>query len=407
MRTRSIVLSAVIAALSGCGGSGDQALRLPPGVWPDTLAVEHPVRLPASLPALRVPLGELNEQKPNAIALPSGETLLVDYAGSNDGTGYQENLYFYRSDDSGQTWGSRITGPMGREGYFSITQSGVLFLTAQVLAADYRNPYGYAYKVVYRSADGGNTWDSGTPVLHADVGGSYATLAGRNVLELRDGSLLWEVGSEYIGQRAWRSYDAGLTWAKSGVDQSDPVGFDRVPSYGNWSDEIVLANDGTDVIGFVRCFPDSLPPIPNDPLPGAYPLPAASGDGTVNDEENRMVIFRSHDAGATWELDKAPFPVKYGEMYPNLLQLDAQHELFTFTIRALQAQVGVRVALSTSDLTHDVVEIDSYANDGLEDPAGGGYGNTIRQSDGTMLTPYSYRDAAGYHVETVRWQLPL
>ena len=381
--------------------------------WPDTLTVRNPLRLPKTLKALRVPLGTPGEQKPNVILLPNGETLLVDYGGqqNSDGT-YQENLYLYRSSDYGQTWGARRTlSTPGREGYFTLLHSGVLLLTAQVISADHRNKEGYPYKVVYRSEDGGMTWDNGTPVLHADVGGFYATGAARNILELRDGSLLWEVGAYYAGQRAWRSYDGGLTWDKTGAPQADPPGFDGIYSDGEWPDDMVLDQepDG-DLLGFVRCFPGALPPIPDDPLPA---------DSATDDEDNRLVVFRSHDQGSTWTLDPAPFHVVYGEMYPSLLGLDSKTVVFTYTARALQPTVGVRAVTGTDvgslDFSHDVILIDSETNIaaeypalGIVDPAGGGYGNTIQEPDGALLTPDSHLDltTGKTMVEVVRWQLP-
>jgi hypothetical protein len=40
-------------------------------------------------------------------------------------------------------------------------------------------------------------------------------------------------------------------------------------------------------------------------------------------------------------------------------------------------------------------------------PKGGGFGNTVQLSDGTLVTPYSHRGADGNtHVEVVRWRLP-
>jgi len=412
----AIAMATAAAMLVGCQGDAQVTaaqMREAPDYWPDTLTVRNPSRLPKTLKALRVSLGTPGEQKPNVVLLPNGETLLVDYGGqeNSDGT-YQENLYLYRSSDYGQRWGSRQTLPTpGREGYFTLLRSGVLLLTAQVISADYRNKEGYAYDVVYRSEDGGMTWDKGTPVLHADVGGSYGTDAARNILELRDGSLLWEVGADYAGQRAWRSYDGGLTWDKTGAPQADPVGFNSIYSEGQWSDEMVLEQEADgDFLGFVRCFPAALPPIPNDPLPV---------DSATNDADNRLAVFRSHDEGSTWTLDRAPFHVVYGEMYPSLLRPDSKEVLFTYTVRALQSTVGVRAVIGANvgslDFSHDVILINSeiniaveYPAAGVVDPAGGGYGNTIQEPDGALLTPDSHLDltVGKTMVEVVRWQLP-
>jgi BNR repeat-like domain len=409
-------MAAATAMLVGCQGDPQVTalqVKAVPDYWPDTVTVRNPSRLPQTLKALRVRLGIPGELKPNVVLLPNGETLLVDYGGQQNADGtYQENLYLYRSSDYGRTWSARETLPTpGREGYFTLLHSGVLLLTAQIISADYRNKEGYPHDVVYRSEDGGVTWDKGTPVLHADVGGLYGTDAARNIFELRDGSLLWEVGADYAGQRAWRSYDGGLTWDKSGAPQADPVGFDSTYSQGQWSDEMVLEQKANgDLLGFVRCFPGALPPIPNDPLPA---------DSATNDADNRLVVFRSHDLGSTWTLYEAPFHFLYGEMYPSLLGLDSHLVLLTYTARALQPTVGVQAVIGTNvgslDFSHDVILISSEVNIAVEyptldviDPAGGGYGNTVQEPDGALLTPYSYLDLTigKTMVEVVRWQLP-
>lgn len=416
MKPAAIALAATAAILLGCQGDPQATapqVKAVTDYWPDTLTVSNPLRLPQTLKALRVPLGTTGELKPNVVLLPNGETLLVDYGGQqhSDGT-YQENLYLYRSSDYGRTWSARETlAAHGREGYFTLLHSGVLLLTAQVISADFRNKEGYAYDVVYRSADGGVTWDKGTPVLHADVGGLYSTDASRNIIELGDGSLLWEVGADYVGQRAWRSYDGGLTWDKSGPPQGDPAGFDSTYSLGQWADEMVLEQlPNGDLLGFVRCFPAALPLIPNDPLPA---------DSATKDEDNRLAVFRSRDGGSTWRLYEVPFHFIYGEMYPSVLNLDSNLVLLTYTARALQPTVGVRAIMGDRvgrlDFSHDVILISSernlnveYPGLGVDDPAGGGYGNTIREPDGSLLTPYSYLDLTigKTRVEVVRWQMP-
>ena len=71
--------------------------------------------------------------------------------------------------------------------------------------------------------------------------------------------------------------------------------------------------------------------------------------------------------------------------------------------------LGVRAILSnddgdTWDFRHDRMVI-SNENQGA---SGGGFGNTIQNPDGSLVSCYSYRGQDGKtHIEAVRWQLPL
>ena len=103
----------------------------------------------------------------------------------------------------------------------------------------------------------------------------------------------------------------------------------------------------------------------------------------------------------------------YGEMYPSLLHLSATNVLFTYTVRALQPQLGVQAVLGTATRTSyalnfksDILLLDEETP--ANQPSGGGFGNTVRAADGTLVTAYSYRGSdSNTHVQVVRWKLPL
>src|ERR1700734_3351194 len=139
-------------ALSGCQGLRSVGAAAAP-TWPDVIHVRNPVTLHAQIRAKRVPVGLTGDYKPDLVVLPSGEMLLVMFQPVTNPNGtYQENMIMYRSEDSGQTWGTRDTLPLlGREPYFTLLSDGTLFITALVTSADYRNTEGYDYSVVYRS----------------------------------------------------------------------------------------------------------------------------------------------------------------------------------------------------------------------------------------------------------------
>jgi hypothetical protein len=398
----------VATTLSGCNGLSSGGGANAPA-WPDVINVRDPVTLPAQIPAQRVPVGLTGDYKPDLVILASGEMLLVMYQSVTNPNGtFQEKMIMYRSEDGGQTWGTRDTLPLlGGEPYFTLLRDGTLFLTAGVSSADYRNTEGYTYAVVYRSEDGGNTWTS-MPILSEDVpslppGTRTITRTSRNLIELPGGTLLLGVGAGTNVDYLWRSQDEGLTWDKT-LQVQAPAGYNEAANGVPWLGEFwfTLAPNG-DLLGFQRGYAMALPPIPGT----QYPPNSASDDNT-----NRLSLFRSHDDGATWTLDR-PLGSTYGEMYPSLLHLSGANVLFTYTVRVLQPQLGVQAVLGTATSTSyalnfksDILLLDEETP--ANESSGGGFGNTVQTADGIFVTAYSYRGSDGNtHVQVVRWGLSL
>ena len=131
----------------------------------------------------------------------------------------------------------------------------------------------------------------------------------------------------------------------------------------------------------------------------------------VNDNVERMALFRSRDGGANWSLDPE-MGNYYGEHYQALLRLKDGRLLFTFTVRALRPPLGVHAVLGTVlpdgfkvNFDHDRVVIVQKTPVGK--PSGGGFGPTVQLDDGTLVTSYSFRGADNKtHLEVVRWKLP-
>ncbi|MGO9514264.1 MAG: sialidase family protein [Steroidobacteraceae bacterium] len=216
---RTVFLAIAITCYSGCGGSnGGGADNSVPPAWPDVVNVRNPVSLPAQVAAQRVPVGLTGDYKPDLVILSSGAMLLVMFQPVNNPNGtYQENMILYRSEDGGQTWGTRDTLPLlGREPYFTLLSDGTLFITASFISADYRNTAGYTYAIVYRSEDSGATWTS-MSILSGDVLNvppGTVTVTSRNLIQLADGTLLLGVGAGTNVDYLWRSQDEGVTWNK-------------------------------------------------------------------------------------------------------------------------------------------------------------------------------------------------
>jgi hypothetical protein len=405
---RAIFLAIAAAALSGCQGLSSAGATAAPA-WPDVINVRNPVTLPAQIHAKRVPVGLTGDYKPDLVVLQSGEMLLAMFQPVTNPNGtYQENMIMYRSEDGGQTWGTREALPLlGREPYFTLLTDGTLFITALVNSADYRNTEGYTHAIVYRSEDGGSTWTS-MPILTSDIpdlpaGTRTTTRSSRNLIELADGALLLGVGAGANIDYLWRSQDEGLTWDKT-LQVQPPAGYDEAANGIPWIGEFVfvLAPNG-DLLGFQRGYAPALPPLAGT----QYPPNSATDDSTTLDS-----LFRSHDGGATWTLDP-PLGTTYGEMYASLLHLSGARVLFTYTVRALQPQLGVQAVLGTATSTSyalnfksDVLLLDEETP--ANESSGGGFGNTVQTADGVLVTAYSYRGNDGdTHVQVVRWELPL
>ena len=166
----------------------------------------------------RIPLGTADDYKPCIAKLPGGELLLTAFhQHKRDGNKVMEQTLLFRSADGGRTW----TEPqpldlLGREPYLTVQKNGTVFITGHLLAQDVRNEWGYTTGFLHRSTDGGRTWKS-TRVESEQIKPKASNHTTRNVLEQADGSLL--LGVDYDGGGGpyfiWRSTDGGQTWDKS------------------------------------------------------------------------------------------------------------------------------------------------------------------------------------------------
>jgi hypothetical protein len=394
------LLSALAAlTLVGCERADDSAAAAP---WSDIINVRDAAVLPPQIHAQRIPVGLPNDRNPDLVLLPSGGLLLTMFQPVSNANGtYQENLILYRSKDGGESWGKREVLPLlGREPHFSVLHDGTLFLTTRLLSTDYRNKEGYDHACVYRSTDSGETW-SALPVFTQDVPGApprSQTRTSRNILELQDGSLIMGVSAGSSVDYLWRSFDEGQSWNRSLVSQVE--GYDVSTQGRPWYAEMILfqARNG-ELLGIARTPANAVAPFPDTEAPA------------VNDDTDRMVLFRSRDGGRLWTL-AADIGDYYGEMHPSLLRLSDGRMLFTFSARGARPPLGVQAVLGVErpsgfslNFATDRLILDETAAPG--EPRGAGFGNTVRLPGGQLLTAYSYQGASGAtRVEVVRWVLP-
>jgi len=185
----------------------------------DSIAVEARKSLTGdSLPCERIAIGEPDDYKPCIARLPDGELLLSCFhQHQREGNKVLEQTLLSRSKDGGRTW----TGPekldlLGREPYLTVLSDSTIFMTGHLLAADVRNKWGYTTGFLHRSTDRGRTWQT-VRVESEGIKPNASNHTTRNVLEMSDGTLL--IGADYDGGDGpffvWRSTNGGETWDKT------------------------------------------------------------------------------------------------------------------------------------------------------------------------------------------------
>jgi len=205
---------------------GAQAMSSDKGAK-DSIAVRSRKRLAlGSIPCERIAIGEPDDYKPCVARLPSGELLLTGFHQyPRAGNKVFEQMLLFRSSNGGRSWSKPEKLPLlGREPYLTVSKDGTIFITGHLLASDVRNRWGYTTGFLHRSTDGGRTWQS-QRIESEGIKPKASNHSSRNVLELSDGSLL--LGVDYDGGDGpyfvWRSRDGGLTWDKS--QPTHPQGF--------------------------------------------------------------------------------------------------------------------------------------------------------------------------------------
>jgi len=376
----------------------------------DLIEVRSPKVLPAKIPCERIALGKQGDYKPCIAKLPNGELLVVAFdAAKRVGDKIREDMLLWRSRDGGRTWTPRtVIPPVGREPYFSVLSDGTLLITVHFLKQDIRNKEGYVHSLLHRSTDGGRTWAT-TKIGWEDVPGApekASIVTSRNVLELKDGTLIVGVAAPGGVAYLWRSKDRGKSWDKTLACNS--AGVEKAKLWWPFMGETVFWQTRSgDLLGLFRVDQKLFPPIPGTKIPQQK-----------LDQYERLLLFRSKDGGQNWRSEE--LGSYYGEMYPAILRLRDRRLLMTFTLRAAVAPnvrpLGVRCIVGREtddgfefDFGHDRIMLDTKTPD--DSISGGGFGPTVQLDDGTLVTAYSYAGPGGwreadFRIEVVRWRLP-
>ena len=371
-----------------------------------SLSVQHTKTLPAQIPAKRVPIGIANDANPSLGVMPNGHVILIllhTYDDAEPGK-VQDQQYLCRSTDEGRSWSPRELLPLlGRDPYLTVISDGTLLVTSYLLTNDTGNTTGQSTGYLHRSKDGGKRWSS-KRINSAKITDAWPvseTRTSRNILELRDGSLILGVTDAHGGNALWQSRDNGESWIESNTSAVDPSNKpSQTPRFG----EAVFWETGD---GNLQCLSQSIAKGPvsllkNGVAPSAD-LSATSGFG----------FFRSEDGGLNWQSNRnLALSDVDGERSPSLLRLQDARYLLTFAGKTHPTQSFIYGAVSETtptghnvDFPQDRIILSQRMHDGQS--FGSGFGSSVQLSDGHVLSGCSYRDAKGTNqVDVVRWKLP-
>ena len=406
------MIATVLVGLLGAPVAADEASR--------AIEVLRPRRLPdKSISAARTPLGIPNDYKPWITRLDGDKLLIVAFAYGGvpnnklaKGAPYLERAIFWRSDDSGKTWGAREEhlDVHGREFALNRLSDGTLLMPCHFLKQDAANDVGHTYSKLFRSTDDGKTW-SETRVGPKGFPADARTATDWTVFEIPDPKAprktiaMFGVSMQHGGKQApstvalWRSRDSGKTWDKT--LRPDTAGWIDVDGF--FSQSTTYRAKSGKLLHVVRV--DATGPHWDVP-----DLKSAGKEG--GDQADRMMLWVSTDNGVRWRRHgKHGTFGAGGEMYPRFLRLKDGRLLLTFTVRSSSTDgrsLGLRAIASDDDgetwnFSRDRLVIDAK-NVG---PSGGGFGNTVQSDDGALISCYSYRGRDNKtHIEAVRWRLP-
>jgi hypothetical protein len=329
---------------------------------------------------------------------------------------YIETTLLFRSTDGGKSWTPpRLLNVAGKEPYISVTKEGTLFITAHLIDRNIMNQSGYCYGLVHRSPDGGKSWFTtrAQPRIAIPTRYGYHDVTTRNVLQLNDGSLFFIASG--LGRDAntvWRSSDGGETWdlQYESIVEGQPDGY----MFSTFGESVLWQAKSGKLFAILRVDNRGWPGIEDHDMTVSDEEMQKKGN---HDNHDRLILFHSTDEGRSWK--KTRDFGDYGQMYPAITRLKDGRLLLTFTQRAIQRPLGLRAVIGAEhddgldfDLSRDVFVIEEHTPDHLV--SGGGFGRTIQLDDGTLVSSYSYRSNPnewsgpnlGLHSEIARWRLP-
>lgn len=304
----------------------------------------------------------------------------------------------YRTEDGGKTWVCCGHMPFhcGYEASATVI-GGVIYVQTHEfpnIYADHDN----LIDRIFCSEDKGYTWyETRIDSAYLGVSESASMCLNRNFIQLADGSVAGFVSVDDNGYGytvRLTSVDHGRSWKQDRVTErgvytpDNPLTplleafFFRTPESGR-----LMAISRVVWSQFTQ---EQLEKIPKAVIQEQH----ADIDNVTG-----MLLLESKDEGLTWD------PVQglgcLGMMYPSIVYINGEDFIFTYTVRSnttktpyphmgLQAVVGKELPDGSFDIDFDYdIIIDDRTPDYSEN--GSAFGTTNKLSDGSFITPYSYR----------------
>ncbi len=324
---------------------------------------------------------------PNLTPLPGGEIVAAVYNHPSHGMGSGSDVELWVSGDGGWNWTFRSRVSDHTHEPNSIRMNHAVGLNAAgelvALVSGYHEGQRRPFLPLQRciSSDGGRTWER---VLLDNPCVPFG-----DIVRLADGRLAcpaYEVLSQAPKRCSWilLSADGGRTWP------------DRVPVAEHVSEtSLLVCRSGTWLAACRTACPDTMDDA----------LPHGSGE----------LLFRSTDAGRTWDAGKLVSP--QGQENGHLLELRDGRILLSLTSR-IPGLFGVVLRLSDNEgqtWSKPVVLLSAPFSDWRKTDCG--YPSSVELEDGTIVTAYYYgpRESAParyglpwhqrYHMGVARWRL--
>ena len=373
----------------------------------DFLEVRNPKTLPSRLKAQRTFLGGPGDgYKANVVRTAKGELLVIAFyqvrvKGKPEDPlwgNLQEPVVVFRSQDDGRTWSERETLPLlGREPYFSIIRNGTLFLTSSLWGGEIRNQYGDTVSYLHRSTDHGVSWES-TPMLPwGDLAAKPVWLS-RNVFELRDGTLILGVCQERGRHFLWRSADGGKTWDRS--IECELEGVKKLSETGLMAETVFWEALNGDLLAIARVDQRLFPPIPGTEIPQES-IDHAMRMVVFRSQDGGRRWKLDRPLGSFYgRMYPSVLRLASGKLLLTFTVRIFRPPLGVQAVLGEELKDGFQF-----DFASDRIVIDDKTPIGQR--SGGGFGPTIQLPDGTLVTALSFRRADNQpRLEVVRWWLP-
>ena len=349
-----------------------------------------------------VQIGEITNYKPSAAKYSDGSLVLFTVhwhiePGLSGGRKVWHSV-MYRSFDDGKSWSVGKHMPFVGHEPSAFVIDDVLFVHTHVFHFDAGF---YVTLMIYRSEDHGETWNSfeiSSELLTDGADRKISVAPARTIFQLTSGELLWFVIYKHKEYRV-SSTDLGLHWKFREMKPSDPaIQLYNAHNSGTVSCEAVTFYSSSDRL--LKLGRIEWQDFGGCNIPYAIKLDRYYG----SDEGDGLILMESFDEGYTWKILRGVGIS--GMMYPSVHVLDEHRFILQYTMRIVPSEVsgypyrhmGVHAIIVTEnadgtfdiDFDHDLLIIDDRTPD--YSTQGGGYGMIVPLADGTLLSPYSYRE---------------